>query len=144
MIDYDVYEDGDGKVTYVWIDEVLPPDFERRLLTELLALSEPVGFGAVEALGRKSETMDAILDEGLQKAAFNHRGHRNIDEAYRFDYVSGYRIKVEYLPLGLSIFEDSPEIHLRNPGMPLVVSSEFDEMYGDGALAGAIKLALTS
>lgn len=132
---------GHKRIVYVWIDEPLPVDFDRLLLLELLMLAEPVGLGAFEALARKSERLDAILDEALVQAAHNHRGKRNIDDAIRFDYVSGYRIKVEYLPFGLSIDEDSPDVHYRNQGMPVVLSAEFDRMYGDGALKAAVGLA---
>ncbi|MFU0505268.1 hypothetical protein [Pseudaminobacter sp. NGMCC 1.201702] len=135
--------EGERTVTYIWIDEVLPADFERRLLNELLALSEPVGLGAIEALARKGDAFSAILDEGLHQASHDHRGRRRHDDAFHFDYVCGYRIKVDYLPFGISIYEDSPELHLRYPGMPVVVSSVFDREYGEGALEGAVRLALS-
>lgn len=127
----------DEDVVYIWIDEVLPPDFERRLLMELLALAGPRRFGSTEAPGRNADSIDAVIDEGLRKAVQKHSFHRE----YWFDYVNGYRLKVEYLPCGYAIFEDSSDIRRRNPGMPLVVSSEFHEMYGDDALAGMIERA---
>jgi hypothetical protein len=141
IVDHD--RDGDLDVTYIWIDEALPADFERRLLNELLALSEPVGLGVVEAHARNGEAFEGILDEGLRTAAHDHRGRRHHDDAFHFDYVSGYRIKVDYLPFGISIYEDSPELHLRHPGMPVVISSAFDRQYGDGSLEGAVRLALS-
>ncbi|TYR36423.1 hypothetical protein FY036_00960 [Mesorhizobium microcysteis] len=141
IVDHD--QDGELSVTYIWINERVPPEFERRLLNELLALSEPVGLGAIEAHGRKGEALNAILDEGLREAAHDHRGRRRQDDAFHFDYVCGYRIKVDYLPFGISIYEDSPELHLRYPGMPVVVSSMFDREYGKGALEGAVRLALS-
>lgn len=75
IVDHD--EDGPVRATYIWIDGALPPDFERRLLGELLALSEPVGLGAVVANIRKRENMDAILDEGMRLASHDHRGRRH-------------------------------------------------------------------
>jgi len=36
------------------------------------------------------------------------KGRRRLDDAFHFDYVCGYRIKVDYLPFGISIYEDSP------------------------------------
>ncbi|MDH6233782.1 hypothetical protein M2281_004395 [Mesorhizobium soli] len=141
IVDHD--HDAGLSVTYIWINERLPPVFERRLLNELLALSEPVGLGVIEAHVRKGNTINSILDEGLRQAAHDHRGRRRIDDAFRFDYVCGYRIKVDYLPFGISIYEDSPELHLRYPGMPVVVSSVFDLEYGKGALEGAVRLALS-
>lgn len=140
IVDHD--RDGGLDVTYIWIDDGLPPEFERRLLNELLALSEPVGLGAIEAHVRKDDAINAILDEGLRQAAHDHRGRRRIDDAFHFDYVCGYRVKVDYLPFGISIYEDSPELHLRHPGMPVVVSAVFDRDYGKGALEGAVRLAL--
>lgn len=140
----DQEQEGDRTVTYIWIDEVLPANFERWLLNELLALSEPVGLGAIEAYARKGDDVfNAVLDEGLREAAHNHRGRRHLDDAFHFDYVCGYRIKVDYLPMGISIYEDSPELHLRYPGMPVVISSAFDRQYGEGALECAVRLALS-
>lgn len=129
IIEHRHYEHCDQDVVYIWIDEALPPDFERRLLMELLALAGPRWFGSTEAPG-----IDAVIDEGLRKAAQKHSFHRG----YWFDYVNGYRLKLEYLPCGYAIFEDSSDIRRRNPGMPLVVSSE----YGGDALAGVIERAL--
>lgn len=141
IVDHD--RESHQDVTYIWIDEKMPANFERRLLNELLALSEPAGLGAVEAHARKSHAFNTILDEGLYGATHDHRGKRHRDDAFHFDYVSGYRIKVDYLPFGISIYEDSPELHLRHPGMPVVISSAFDRQYGDGALEGAVRLALS-
>lgn len=128
----------DEDVVYIWIDEALPPDFERRLLMELLALADPHRFGSRDASGRRDESAYAIIDAGLRKAAQWHSFHRG----YWFDYVDGHRLKVEYLPYGYVISEDSSDIRRRNPGMPLVVSAQFHEMYGDDALAGVVERAL--
>ncbi len=145
MIEYREIGEASGlDVLYIWIDEPLPADFERKLLSELLALAEPVGFSEFEAAVRKSENAQSILDKGVRDATFDYRGKRRFDDMLLFDYVSGYRLKVEYFPFGLSIIEDTPAFQKQNPGMPLVVSSEFNKMYGEGALQGAIKLALAA
>ncbi|WP_234186699.1 hypothetical protein [Shinella sp. NM-101] len=132
----------DEDVVYIWIDEALPPDFERRLLMELLALADPHRFGSRDASGRRDESTYAVIEEELQRAAYNRGRVISFDEGYRFDYVAGYRIKVEYLPFGRTILEGSCHIRRRNPGMPRVFSADFDGMYGDGALAGVIERAL--
>lgn len=132
----------DEDVVYIWIDEAQPPGFELRLLMELLALAGPRRFGSRDASGRRDESAYALIEEELQRAAYKHGGEISSDKGYRFDYVDGYRIKVEYLPFGRTILEDSCHIRRRNPGMPRVSSADLEGMYGDGALAGVIERAL--
>lgn len=142
IIEHHHNEYSDEDVVYVWIDETLPPDFERRLLIELLALADPRRFGSRDASGRRDGSAYAVMEKELQRAAYNHGGELSFDKGYRFDYVDGYRIKVEYLPFGRTILEGSCHIRRRNPGMPRVSSADFDGMYGDGALAGVVERAL--
>lgn len=131
----------------IWLDEALSPSFPHDLLNELLALSKPVGLGAIEADGHRNASLTAILGEAVRHAGHDHRGRRNWDLAYNFDYVAGYRIKVFYYEEGMPVFEDDDTedpLYLRYRGIPVVISREFDEMYGAGALEGAVQLALSA
>lgn len=128
---------GGGIDCYVFIEPPTNPEFERRLLMELLAIARPVGLGAIEAMGRRLEEIDDTLREGLIKS-------RRRDGCFNFDYVNGYRIKVRYYPTGLSVWPDTDltDPGYRHPGWPLLASTEFEEMYGEGSLAQVAALAL--
>lgn len=137
-----------GTECLIWLPDELPDDFPKRLLNELVALAEPVGLGAIEAYGRRGESLEGLLDTAVRAAGMDQRGQRRWDSRYWFDYVAGSRIKVSFYEDGIPVFEDDPEgpdaLCLLYKGKPAVTSLEFEAMYGEGALEGAVRLALTA
>lgn len=120
-------------------DDVFVP----RLVIELLAISRPFGAGVFQAEMEKHKLLDRVIMEVVASARHPlHGSTRKTDVQYIFDHISGHRIKVRYLPLGL------PPGHNRTrlkeyDGRPVLESNTFDQMYGQGALHNAVTLALS-
>lgn len=133
---------GGGTDCWVFVEPPLAPDFARSLVAELYALARPVGLGEVEASTRKKAPTERTLEASMRESGLNTRGNRRRRGEHWFDYVGGYRIKVSFLPLGLELVPEFPAAWY-HPGWPVVSSVEFEEMYGDGALESAVRLALT-
>lgn len=94
------------------------------------------------AENEKGIPLDQVVALALTKASTPYYGSpRPNDIQYIFDYISGHRIKVRYLPLGLS--PDHHRTALKPyDGRPVITSNAFDDMYGHGALFNAVTLAL--
>lgn len=129
----------DSDDLFVFIEEQLPPAFEMLLLNELLAVARSEGPGGALSSQQKSEALLSILEQALNEAQFDAEGRRYANGAYRFGMVDGHHIGVAYLPSGLP--SDSP-VGVRRAGLPVVVSGDFDRIYGAGALEDAVRIAL--
>lgn len=136
-------EDGDQIWCRIWLDEPVPGDFLERLLGELLAFASPVGLGKIEAHARRHDDQAVVLAENIHTAAHTSSGHRRLRNHFWFDYVAGNRVKVSFLPEGvLGEGDEDPEETSPHPLLPMVSSTEFEEMYGHGSLEGAVRMAL--
>jgi hypothetical protein len=132
----------DEGFSWVVLDGPVDEGFLSRLVVELLSLARPYGAGFGVAEIEKDRPLDDVVASALLKSRTPYYGSsRPNDTQYLFDYISGHRIKVRCLPLGLS-----PDHHrsMLKPydGKPIVTSNTFDDMYGKGALFNAVKLAL--
>lgn len=126
----------------IHIDEPLPGDFAARLLKEMLQIARPYGAShrVANAVVANKIDIDDIVAIGLRASSvdFNKRPHPN--DAIHFDYVGGLRIKVSFLPNGTR--DHDGKLVGGDPGLPVVRSRDFDDMYGDGALEAVVRLAL--
>jgi hypothetical protein len=131
---------------FTWVILDRPVDdgiFLPRLVVELLSLARPFGAGVFQAEREKSRPLDEVVTATVASAKHPlHGSPRRGDVQYIFDHISGHRIKVRYLPLGL------PPGHNRQrlkdyDGCPVLESNTFDQMYGSGALLNAVTLALS-
>lgn len=133
-------ETHDDGYTRLYIDEPLPEDFPARLLTELYALSRPVGAGALGAKANRSKSVSEIVAAGLAASRVDMAGRTHPNGIHYFDYVAGHRLKVDFHPNGIR--DAQGEVSKNRGGLPAVVSRDFDMMYGRGSLEAAVKLAL--
>ncbi|TLX16752.1 hypothetical protein [Rhizobium sp. MHM7A] len=133
----------DEGFTWVVLDGPVADDiFVPRLVIELLSLARPYGAGVAQAEREKARPLDEIVASAVSSARIPLYGSpRKHDVQYIFDYISGHRVKVRYLPQGL--LPDHNRLALRQyDGKPILESNTFDEMYGNGALLNAVNLAL--
>jgi hypothetical protein len=124
----------------VFLDEPLPNDFASRLLLEMMQIAQPYGRGALEAEATGRTDLGEIVDKGLRKSMVDLNGLPHDHGAIHFDYVAGHRLKVSFYPKGLLDEQGRPVPADR--GMPVIVSRDFDMMYGDGAMENVIRVAL--
>lgn len=129
--------------TWVVLDRPVADDiFVPRLVIELLSLARPFGASVIRAEREKAMPLEEIVASAVSSARLPLYGSpRKNDMQYIFDYVSGHRIKVRYLPLGLLPGHSRLALK-RYDGRPILESNTFDQMYGKGALFNAVKLAL--
>lgn len=92
-----------GTICELWL--TTPPDeeFAERLLCELLALSAPVGLGAVTASAMRAVDLSSNARMLLDEVKLQTRERRYRDDHYGFDYVAGYRLKVDCFPAGVPV-----------------------------------------
>ena len=122
------------------LEEHVGSDFAERLLAELLAFARPHGRGAIAAEQTRDLSVDEMVAEGIRAASLDMNGMRHGNGLLCFDYVAGHRVKVLFHPAGLKDLQGRPVEG--DKGFPVVVSREFDLMYGPGALENAVRLAL--
>jgi hypothetical protein len=134
----------DDRFTWIVLERPVENDtFVPRLVVELLSLARPFGAGVFPAEREKSRPLEEVVSSAIASAKHPlHGSPRKGDFQYIFDHISGHRIKVRYLPLGL------PPGHNRERlkdygGRPVLESNTFDQMYGNGALLNAVTLALS-
>ena len=126
----------------IHLDEPLPQDFAARLLREMIQIARPYGASrrVAEAVEDNQTDMDDIVAAGLRSASVDYGGHPHANGDIHFDYVAGLRIKVSIMPNGSRDLSGNPTEH--DMGYPIVKSRDFDQMYGEGALEGVVRLAL--
>lgn len=124
----------------VFLDEPLPADFGERLLLEMMQIARPYGRGALEAEATIRKDLGEIVASGMKKSRVDFNGMPHDHCAIHFDYVAGHRLKVSFYPRGL-LDECGRPVPL-DRGLPVVISRDFDIMYGGGALEGVIRVAL--
>jgi len=132
----------DWGIMRIFLDERIPPDFPARLLREMIQIARPFGAGRLAAADAEARQMDIedLVAAGIRSASVDFGGRPHSNDAIHFDYVAGHRIKVSYFPRG--ILDDAGRPMELDRGLPVVKSRDFDQMYGEGALEGVIKLAL--
>ncbi|MNU47210.1 hypothetical protein D3C71_360930 [compost metagenome] len=128
------------KMVRVFLDEPLPADFGERLLLEMMQIAKPYGRGALEAEATIRKDLGEIVASGMKKSRVDLNGLPHDHGAIHFDYVAGHRLKVSFYPRGL-LDECGRPVPL-DRGFPVVISRDFDMMYGDGALENVIRVAL--
>jgi hypothetical protein len=128
------------KLIRVFLDEALPDDFAERLLLEMMQIAKPYGRGALEADATSRTDIGDIVAKGVRKSRVDLNGLPHDHGAIHFDYVAGHRLKVSFYPRGLLDERGRPVPADR--GLPVVVSKDFDMMYGAGALENVIRVAL--
>lgn len=124
----------------VYLDETLPPDFPARLLLEMMQISRPYGRGELEAEAKSRVDLGDIVAEGVRKSRVDLNGLPHDNGAIHFDYVAGHRLKVSFYPRGL--LDDCGNPVPADRGMPVIVSRDFDAMYGKDALENVVRVAL--
>jgi hypothetical protein len=124
----------------VFLDETLPADFAERLLLEMLQIARPYGRGAIEAEAVSRKDLGDIVASGVKKSRLDLGGHPHDHGVIHFDYVAGHRLKVSYYPKGL--LDDKGMPMPADRGLPVIVSRDFDKMYGPGALENVTRVAL--
>ncbi len=133
---------GPRTICAIFLRPPLPEDFAHRLLNELLAVARPVGLGKEVARGMRQVSIDEVVAAGVEEARSdpNRADRQRPDGLYLFDYVAGYRIKVQLYPNGLEPTEGTP-LSLVRPGWTMVSSFDFDGMYGAGTLERLVRIA---
>jgi hypothetical protein len=124
----------------VFLDESVPVDFPSKLLLEMMQIARPYGRGELEAQAKSRVDLGEIVAGGVRKSRLDLNGLPHDHDAIHFDYVAGHRLKVSFYPKGLLNDEGRPVPADR--GMPVIVSREFDMMYGPDALENCIRIAL--
>ena len=137
------FKDDEG-FTWVVLDQMVDDDvFLPRLVIELLALARPFGAGVFQAEREKLKPLDHVVKETVASARHPLYGSTpKTDVLYIFDHISGHRIKVRYLPIGLPPGHNRARLK-EYDGRPVLESNTFDDMYGNGALHNAVVLALS-
>ena len=124
----------------IYLDDPLPEDFVSRLLLEMMQIARPYGRGELEASAYERTDLSVVVAEGVRKSRLDLAGRPHANGAVHYDYVAGHRIKVSFYPRGL--LDECGRPVPTDRGLPVLISRDFDRMYGEGALEGVTKLAL--